>query len=323
MVSGNGNLISYYYIIIIVNTHPPNTFPFAVGETGPGCLIPTIKNKLGLRLPRKSHVTTCSDNELQRFHGPATPAAKTVNPNKYPITLKVGILSVTNPNPECVPPPESTMPERDPRESAQQPLALSANPNHPAKGSSIKVEPIRSKKAIARIKAHLGPRDRCLFTLGINTAYRANELLSIRVEQVRGLGAGDTLELKQSKTRKHRMVTLNAAAAAALAAFFDEDEELQRRLDRGKATYLFYSMKGERLTVSTVSTLVKQWCREAGLRGNYGSHTLRKTWGYWQYQAGRPIPLLMAAFGHATQRQTLAYLGIQEHEVRALYELEL
>ncbi len=53
------------------------------------------------------------------------------------------------------------------------------NPNHPKKGDCIKVEPIRTKKAIKKIKKILSPRDRCLFTLGINTAYRANGLLSI------------------------------------------------------------------------------------------------------------------------------------------------
>jgi len=41
--------------------------------------------------------------------------------------------------------------------------------NHPAKGSSIKVEPIRDRRAIADIKALLkdNPRNLCLFTLGI------------------------------------------------------------------------------------------------------------------------------------------------------------
>lgn len=55
------------------------------------------------------------------------------------------------------------------------------NPNHPPAGSTIKLEPVRDKKAIKRIKMLLAdrPRDACLSTLGINTAYRANELLSL------------------------------------------------------------------------------------------------------------------------------------------------
>ncbi len=84
------------------------------------------------------------------------------------------------------------------------PFQKGQNPNHSVAGSTIKVEPIRDKRAIARIKKVLGdhPRDLCLFTLGINTAYRANELLSIKVRQVRSLNVGDVLELKQSKTHK-------------------------------------------------------------------------------------------------------------------------
>jgi integrase len=69
--------------------------------------------------------------------------------------------------------------------------------------------------------------------------------------------------------------------------------------------------------------MVKGWCRDVGLKGNYGSHTLRKTWGFWQYQQRTPIPLLMEAFGHQTQRQTLAYLGIQAPEIAQIYQMEL
>ena len=62
------------------------------------------------------------------------------------------------------------------------------NPNRPKPGSSIKVEPIRTKTAIENIKKILrdNPRNLCLFTFGMNTAYQsANELLSIRLGQVR------------------------------------------------------------------------------------------------------------------------------------------
>ena len=74
------------------------------------------------------------------------------------------------------------------------------------------------------------------------------------------------------------------------------------------------------LCVSAVNRLVKLWCAEEGLHGNFGSHTLRKTWGYHQRIANQaPTPLLMIAFGHKTQSQTLAYLHIQETEVAELY----
>lgn len=190
--------------------------------------------------------------------------------------------------------------------------------NPPKKGSSIKVEPIRSKRAIGNIKKILidNPRDLCLFTMGINTAFRANELLSIKVDDVRDLKAGDHFELKQSKTKKYRIVTFNENVICAI----------QNLLDSKKFTnddYLFKGRKGL-LRVPTVSTMVKNWCRDVGLKGNYASHSLRKTWGYWQrVEAGTAIPLLMEAFGHSTQKQTLAYLGIQPQELQDIYSLKL
>ena len=199
----------------------------------------------------------------------------------------------------------------------------SRNLNHPKKGSTIKVQPIRSKTAIGHIKGILSnnKRDLCLFTLGINTAYRANELLSLHYSQVKNLSVGDELDLKQSKTDKNRMVTLNKNAVSALQNYLKYDGRFKKL--GSDDCYLFYSRRGEVLKVPTVSNMVKEWCRAVGLEGNYGSHTLRKTWGYWQYKRGTPLPLLMVAFGHATQQQTLAYLCIQAKEVKDIYGLEL
>ena len=199
--------------------------------------------------------------------------------------------------------------------------AKAGNVNHPKKGSSIKVESIRDLKAIKRIKKLYAdnPLDLCLFTFGINTAYRAGEILSLKVHQVDYLEAGDRLEIKQSKTGKYRPVTVNKIVVDTI------DNWLKVHPDISPDAPLFPSKKtGKTLTVAAVHKMVKRWCREVGLKGNYGSHTMRKTWGYHQrIQNNQPIPLLMAAYGHATQAQTLAYLCIQEAEIQDLYELEL
>jgi len=195
------------------------------------------------------------------------------------------------------------------------------NHNHPAKGSTTKVEPIRDLKAIKRIKKLYAdkPRDLCLFTMGINTAYRAKELLSLTVGQVDHLQAGDRLDLKQTKNGQYRATTLNPTVITAI------DNWLRHHPDPHAEAPLFRStVTGQALRVSTVNNMVKQWCREVGLRGNYGSHSLRKTWGYHQrVHNGQPLPLLTAAYGHATQAQTLAYLCIQEEEIADLFAMEL
>lgn len=92
------------------------------------------------------------------------------------------------------------------------------NHNRPPPGATIKIEPMRTVNAINRIKRQLksSPQIPALFVFGINTAFRAGELLSIRIGQVRNLLPGDQLEIKKSKTGRYRTVTLNRSTHAAI-----------------------------------------------------------------------------------------------------------
>lgn len=191
------------------------------------------------------------------------------------------------------------------------------NANHPPKGAALKVEPIRELAAIARIKALLegAPRDYCFFVLGINSAYRATELLSIKVGQVQTLRCGDRFDLKQSKNHRYRAITVNGSVVEALSRCLAWHPTGEAHAP------LFLSQKTRQaLKVSTMSTKVKGWCAEVGLHGQYGSHSLRKTWGYHQRKTfGKPLSLLTRAFGHASEAQTLEYLCIQPEEMEELY----
>jgi integrase len=197
------------------------------------------------------------------------------------------------------------------------------NPNHPRKGASIKVDPIRDLAVIAQIKKNLLDakqyRNYCLFVLGINTAWRANELLSITVGQVRYLKPGDGLELKQSKNKKYRCTPINKAAYSAI--------QLWLKHYRGTAhdnAPLFPSRQFGALGVPAVCNLVKRWCQEAGAHGRFGSHSLRKSWGFHQRKTfGTPLALICRALGHSSEQQTMRYIGLQNFEVRSLFDLIL
>ena len=130
-----------------------------------------------------------------------------------------------------------------PRNTRPKIVAL-RNPNHPKKGSSTKVEPISRLEDIQRVKDVLSdnPRNLCLFILGINTAYRANELVSITVGQVAHLNAGDKLEIKQSKNGRYRAATLNENAIAAV------QDWLAVHPDPAATNSLFWSPKNWRST---------------------------------------------------------------------------
>jgi integrase len=192
------------------------------------------------------------------------------------------------------------------------------NLNHPAEGSTIKVDPIRELKDIKSIKRLLqdSPRDLCLFTLGINTNLRASDMLAITAGQVRHLKAGGELVLKERKTGKHRRINLNKAVIESI-------KDLMASIPYQDKDPLFIGQRGQ-LTVPSINRMVKAWCKSINLKGNFGSHTLRKTFGYHQRVTfGRGIPELMTVFNHSSQRETLEYLCVQPDEVKSLYENEL
>lgn len=81
--------------------------------------------------------------------------------------------------------------------------------------------------------------------------------------------------------------------------------------------YLFSGRLLDRpLSMPTLNDLVEDWCRKVISRGNYGSHTPRKTCGYLQRtKQDTPIPFLTQAIGHASKQQTLSYICIQDEEI--------
>ena len=186
---------------------------------------------------------------------------------------------------------------------------------------SKRVEPIRCPKDIARLKALLqdDPRDYGLIVFGLNTAFRASELVIITIRQVVHLRAGDILSVKEPKTGKIRMVMLNASAVDAVRRC------IAAHPNPHPDAPLFWSKTTKRaLRPDSLYRIVKGRCAQAGIPGHFGSHTLRKTWGYQQrVQFKEPLSLLVRAFGHSRESQTLEYLCILPKEIENLYANEV
>jgi integrase len=179
-------------------------------------------------------------------------------------------------------------------------------------------KPIMSKADLKTIKKDLKdhPRNLALFVLGIETAFRSGDLLSLNMGDARGFVVGDTFSLRESKTKKRRMVTINQSMFDAVQPL------LKQRADFADDEPLFVGEKrGTRLTVCTLGRLVKDWCWWVGLtEPGYSAHTLRKTFGYMNRKNGAPIELLQNIYGHASARITQAYIAIQPDEIKAVYD---
>ena len=194
------------------------------------------------------------------------------------------------------------------------------NANHPKKGSRIAVDPIRQIKDIKAISKMTSgnPRNHLLFVMGINNGLRACDLVRVKVGDFRYLKVGDTLTIKESKTGKDNILVVNKTVYKALQTYLEDvrpDDD----------AYLFASRKGEsHLQSQAVSKLVKKWTRAINLKGNYGAHTLRKTWGYIQRTMhGVGFEIICKRYNHSSPAITMRYLGIQDKEVHGVLMNEI
>ena len=150
--------------------------------------------------------------------------------------------------------------------------------------------------------------------MAINTAFRTVDLLNIKIGDVQNLQQNGELTLKEQKTGKYRTVSLNQVCNTEIQRL------LEARPNAKPEEFLFVGQRGQ-IKVPTMSSLVKQWCKLVGLKGQYAAHSLRKTWGYHQrITFNESLPVLMKAYNHSSEGETLNYLCIQQEEVAKLYQ---
>jgi integrase len=169
-------------------------------------------------------------------------------------------------------------------------------------------------------------RDLLLFVVGINSALRISDLLQLRVGDFID-DKGDIRErfaIREEKRAKRNVVTINASIREALEKFLHAYPDIAQDKDN----LLFFSTRNSKsyknfthsITRVQAWRLIAEACRAVGLNGNYGTHTLRKTWGYHARQSGVPIELIMAKLNHSSISMTKRYLGITDDELQAIAE---
>ena len=185
--------------------------------------------------------------------------------------------------------------------------------NHPKKGSRIKVEPIRCISHVKAISKYLAdrPRDQLLFTLGVNNGLRCGDLLKLKVNQIKDLKPGEYVQIKEGKTGKENIVVINKTVYKAIRKYL-------KQIKPHDDDYLFKSRKGSGpISIQAVNNYIKNWTKAINLKGNYGAHTLRKTWGYLQrVKYGVGFEIICKRFNHSSPAVTMRYLGIQDKEVK-------
>lgn len=180
------------------------------------------------------------------------------------------------------------------------------------------VEPIKSTKDINKIKQYLygkqNKRDYCIFVVGINVGLRAGDLLSLKIGDVTdGERIFDDVTVKEQKTGKTKTFVLNKSSKEAIQIY------LKSKKFYNLDDYLFSSRKGGSLGVRPLHHIIKTTLRDLGIKGNYGTHTLRKTMAYHRYINNVPLETLQKMLNHSSSAITLRYIGITQKVITDCY----
>jgi integrase len=186
------------------------------------------------------------------------------------------------------------------------------------------VEPIRDRKKIAQIKNLLRGqgryRDLLLFTVGINTALRVSDLLKLRIGDFvdeRG-HIRERFWLREEKRGKRHEVVINDSIREALAEYLAAYPTILEHPNH----FVFFNTKNRHYQAAIKRgqawKFITTICQEVGLHGNFGTHTLRKTWGYHARLNGVDLALIMHKLNHNSLAYTKRYLGITDEELEAV-----
>jgi integrase len=154
---------------------------------------------------------------------------------------------------------------------------------------------------------HYGEQMLDVWDLGLQLALRISDLLSIKISDIKN----DKVELVESKTGKLAVIHLNSKAIGVINRI---------RVEHPESTYLFQSNKSRNLNgrVKPISRqAVTKAFAEAGdaLGIRLGTHSMRKTRGYWLYKKTNDIARVMKMLRHGSEAVTLRYIGITQEQV--------
>ena len=148
-----------------------------------------------------------------------------------------------------------------------------------------------------------------IFLVGFNTAFRAEDLLQLRVKDVeKGF-----MSIKENKTGKMQNFRLNKQ-------LHEEIMEYVSYMGLTSSDYLFmgghstYTYKGKTspviypVTRQNMNYMFQKVIKAVGIDFTFGLHSLRKTFGYMYILNGGNILTLQKMYNHESPTVTLLYV---------------
>lgn len=191
------------------------------------------------------------------------------------------------------------------------------------------VEPIKSIKKIKAMLNYLKGKDptgrnAMIFRLGINSAYRISDLLNLKYDDVfhEDYRFREYIRTTEKKTKKYKQFKPPEKVRNALKSYARKN-----KIKPGE--WLFPSHRDRSVQLDRINAwrFLSAAAAIVGIQ-HFGTHSLRKTFGYHYYHKTKDIATLMKVFNHSSQSITLRYIGIDQEgldkvytEVEEIYDL--
>ena len=166
------------------------------------------------------------------------------------------------------------------------------------------VQPIRDRNLIKKMKNELlkgGFRNYMLFNIGINTGLRVSDILNLKVLDVKDK---THITINEKKTNKQKRILINSSLKNDIDNYIYNMDSQE---------FLFKSRKGDNRPLSRIQAyrILNNAASNLNLK-EIGTHTMRKTFGYWHYNIYKDIAILQDIFNHSSPSITLRYIGITD-----------
>lgn len=196
-----------------------------------------------------------------------------------------------------------------------------------------------NKKWCKDIRTFEASRNRAIFCVGINSALRVSDIRMLDLKDVFNDDMSFIdVELKEKKTNKNKAFpitdTLKKELLDYVSAYFlcfykiwidegklsnltEQEKELVKSVIQTEP--LFPSEKKGYLSRVQIYRILNKSAQKIGLE-KIGTHTMRKTFGYWFYKRTKDIALLQKLLNHSSPRETMIYIGLEQEEINNAYK---
>jgi site-specific recombinase XerD len=168
-------------------------------------------------------------------------------------------------------------------------------------------------------------RNKAMVMFGLGTGLRISEILYPRRWDVvnRDGELCKRIYIRCTKSGEGRAVVFNKLGHLYVKKWLIE----QQSMGFHSGNYsVFTNITGKCLSRQYASRLIREACYDAGLEGNYSSHTLRKTYAQYMYEyyekrrmSGEvgidPVKMVQIALGQKRYESTMKYLGFLLNKV--------